>query len=587
MPNHSLFRVFLPVTLAFGGCLDAAVYESEVGSETGAESTGTSGYETWPGVLTTTEGAPDEDESSGGAATTGGTFAECEPGEVDACAYGGPPETQGVGACRAGARTCGEGGVWGSCVGEVVPAAEDCRSEVDEDCDGRAACDGEVVWVRGFGEEKGGAPGAVTVSSISVDAAGRAWIVGQFSESLQLGEQTWRAQYLSSFMMVGIDGDGAPMYSFGDEQVGAFGRGHEVATGGGSRLAIAAGNQGPTQIHAESASYTSNQSTSAGVVGVMTTAGEYLWSRALRPEHDASVSIRGLAFDGAGNLWVGGNFGYGDLAIGTNDKPAVLANHGGVDAFLIRMTAEGEIAWSVGYGDAQSQSINDIAIDPDGNVWLVGGFAGKLEFSGNSLFSSANQDMFIVKLDANGVWQWGRSYGDTNGQSFYGIEIDRHGNAVVVGQYSGTIADLGPEVLVEEGLGSKPVVAKFAPDGAVLWARDWTCHGSCSASGVAVDATGQSVAVLTYGWEDTIVIDGKTIAGAPDESSAIVVKLDRDGGMVWASDRVPGAPELAVDALGGVFLASDFKTYAKFGSDKTQLYAGPADSDLYVLKLRP
>lgn len=57
----------------------------------------------------------------------------CSPGETVTC-YSGPAGTQGVGACTAGERTCVDG-VFSDCVGEVVPAVEECGDGIDGDCD--------------------------------------------------------------------------------------------------------------------------------------------------------------------------------------------------------------------------------------------------------------------------------------------------------------------------------------------------------------------------------------------------------------------------------------------------------------------
>jgi len=88
--------------------------------------------------------------------TTCSTSAECNDGNVcttDQCkggtcvhenntystsCYDGPSGTIGVGACRAGTKTC-SGGKLGPCSGQVVPTAEACDGNgVDEDCDGQA-----------------------------------------------------------------------------------------------------------------------------------------------------------------------------------------------------------------------------------------------------------------------------------------------------------------------------------------------------------------------------------------------------------------------------------------------------------------
>ena len=49
--------------------------------------------------------------------------------------YAGPPATLGVGECTGGTRDCADG-TWGSCQGSVVPVAEICDDDLDNDCDG-------------------------------------------------------------------------------------------------------------------------------------------------------------------------------------------------------------------------------------------------------------------------------------------------------------------------------------------------------------------------------------------------------------------------------------------------------------------
>jgi protein-arginine deiminase len=64
----------------------------------------------------------------------------CMPGERREC-YSGPATTKGVGLCVAGTQMCdATGTAWSTCMGEVVPRAEDCASAQDEDCDGRSDC---------------------------------------------------------------------------------------------------------------------------------------------------------------------------------------------------------------------------------------------------------------------------------------------------------------------------------------------------------------------------------------------------------------------------------------------------------------
>lgn len=592
MPKQALILSLSTATIMLGGCLNNPAHESDDSSETTAEPLGTTldgtPDTTMPGVLTTTEGVLEGDETSGGSSTTGETLGECEPGMTMACPYGGPAERAGVGACMSAMRTCGDDGTWKPCRGEVLPRAEDCRTQVDENCDGRVSCDGQAVWALGFGEPPGGAPGSGSLYGLAVDGEGQVWLTGQFNGSLRFGEQTWVAGKHGAFMMAGIDGDGVPGFSFGDAQVEAFGLGGTITSDGAGRLGVSAGHQGHLKIHPDSPDYQTNEVTRSGVVGMLTTAGEYRWSRALRPEYSDSVSILATAFDGAGNLWVAGDFSHGDLSVGSLEDPVILVNYGDDDAFLLKMSPDGELLRAERFGDDQNQTIYGMAVDAAGSVWLTGGFGGTMQFTGGAVYAAeADQDMFIVKLDASGTWQWGRSFGDKYPQRFFKIQVDGDGNAVVSGENSGTVQNLGAEALVHEGDGSSPLLVKLDSKGKVLWAREWACDGSCEAFSLAVDGAGQSVTVLSFGPGDTLIVDGQLFKGKPDEWKSLAVKLDRDGDTVWVSERVPGSPEVAVDALGTVYLAGEFKADASFGGGKFQLDAGIEDSDLYVLKMRP
>jgi hypothetical protein len=65
------------------------------------------------------------------------TEAACEAGTVEPC-YTGTPDTQDIGLCHGGTRTCNDAGTWNECVGEVTPHQEACGNGTDENCNGVA-----------------------------------------------------------------------------------------------------------------------------------------------------------------------------------------------------------------------------------------------------------------------------------------------------------------------------------------------------------------------------------------------------------------------------------------------------------------
>lgn len=107
----------------------------------------------------------------------------CAPGAVEPC-YDGPPNTQGVGICVGGQRTCDASGTfWGACEGSVTPSGEACGNGVDDDCDGATdedldadgdgftVCGGDCCDEDGLGCEKAKLvnPGAFDVAGNGLD----------------------------------------------------------------------------------------------------------------------------------------------------------------------------------------------------------------------------------------------------------------------------------------------------------------------------------------------------------------------------------------------------------------------------------
>ena len=106
-----------------GACTGSGSWECRADGA-GAECGGAAGS---PGVELC-DGAVDEDcegTVDNGCPCTGGSRS----------CYGGPSQSQGVGACVPGVQLCVEG-VWSVCAGQVLPEEEICGDRIDNDCDG-------------------------------------------------------------------------------------------------------------------------------------------------------------------------------------------------------------------------------------------------------------------------------------------------------------------------------------------------------------------------------------------------------------------------------------------------------------------
>jgi hypothetical protein len=98
--------------------------------------------------------APGGMDASVAPTSDGGMPMSCDPAALDkmgcpctdgaqrAC-YTGPASSRGVGTCHDGMQQCisaGEFSSYGACTGSVVPAAENCKNGLDDNCDGKIDC---------------------------------------------------------------------------------------------------------------------------------------------------------------------------------------------------------------------------------------------------------------------------------------------------------------------------------------------------------------------------------------------------------------------------------------------------------------
>ena len=95
----------------------------------------------------------------------------CAPNTTAAC-YTGPANTQSVGQCTDGLKTCAaDGKGYLACAGDVLPGTEDCSNSVDEDCNGTYCT--QAIWSKDFGDAA-----SQTVGGMAMDASGNLFIIG-------------------------------------------------------------------------------------------------------------------------------------------------------------------------------------------------------------------------------------------------------------------------------------------------------------------------------------------------------------------------------------------------------------------------
>ncbi|OYU94263.1 MAG: hypothetical protein CFE21_16890 [Bacteroidetes bacterium B1(2017)] len=224
-----------------------------------------------------------------------------------------------------------------------------------------------------------------------------------------------------------------------------------------------------------------------------------------------------IAVDSSGNAYVAGNIGCcgnSFVNFGANN----LNNTGSWGGFIAKADINGNWLWGNGMGSANGESICDVVVnDYTDRVYVAG------HFQGNSLFTTrpggtaqtltgtnSNYDVVVAAMNLNGATQWARTFGGTGNDYGLGIDLDKSGNVVVSGDFTGT-TNFGGSSLTVSGAASA-FVARYSPNNVLIDVQKVGNGGYTSGQNVHVSPSG-----LTYlsGY-----FTGQTIVGSDTITSA-------------------------------------------------------------------
>lgn len=277
-----------------------------------------------------------------------------------------------------------------------------------------------------------------------------------------------------------------------------------------------------------------------------------------------------------GGYYVTGSF-YGTVAFG----PYTLTPVGADDVYVAKVDDAGNYQWVVQAGGARDDKGNSLAVDGNGNVYVVGTF-GSLQASFGSItlaHVNGNDNTFVAKLSPTGTWLWatqtaGGSY--SFGDLAVGVALDSSGNVYVAGQFISQKLVLGNIILTNSDPtiaynGSKRpdlYVAKLSSSGTWLWAVSGGGTSDDVAAGLAVDPAGN--VYLAGSFESPTATFGSATLIKSGYANTIVAKLDGAGNWLWVARGGGSAycypTSIAVDASGQPYIAGNFTLSATFGS---------------------
>jgi len=179
----------------------------------------------------------------------------------------------------------------------------------------------------------------------------------------------------------------------------------------------------------------------------------------------ATDSADALALDASGNLFVGGRF-TGTVNLG--GQP--LTSAGGTDIFLASYGPSGNHRWSKGFGGFNTDSLDAIAVNSRGEVFMFGVFRDTVNFGGSDLTSVPPYDTVVASYTTNGLHRWSTRLGGGT-DTFYASDMTVSGDDIyLTGAFEGVI-----NVNVIGGrIGSRGEWDIFVTRFSRLGVEDWT-----------------------------------------------------------------------------------------------------------------
>ncbi len=305
--------------------------------------------------------------------------------------------------------------------------------------------------------------------------------------------------------------------------------------------------------------------------------GNWLWAKQASGPSSAGFDI---CTDSSGNCYVAGLFYNGSVTFGTTTLPC----SGNNDIFVAKAGPSGDWLWAVGAGGTSADSPGGICYSGDGYLCVVGGFySPTLAFGATTLTNAGNDDIFVAKLDTSGVWQWAKSATGAGRGRANEIISDPAGNFYATGFFIGSSA-FGSTTLTSAGA-DDAWVAKLDALGNWVWlAQAGGTRDDCGNS-ITRDGDGN---LYIAGYFMGVTSYGNQSFNAGSDYDAVIAKLDADGNWIGANSgggaETDWGAAIAVDSAGRCFAGGWYEDVANFGAN--QLSSAGA-SDIFVARVSP
>lgn len=255
------------------------------------------------------------------------------------------------------------------------------------------------------------------------------------------------------------------------------------------------------------------------------------------------------------------------------------------DVCISKFTPNGDIIWMRLDGGIGLDRGFDIVTDSNDDIIVTGFFSGTAEFGDSTLISSGFSDVFVVKYNSNGVFQWVvHGAGPDHDESFC-VTVDNFNNIYIGGFFENNL-QLGNYSLSSTDTYETLFYSKISSNGDVLWAEQAYNLDYSESVVESICFDGFNI-VITGSFDDTMVFQGDTLYSYDESYDVFIAKIDVTGNKVWikqaGGDVDDGGRAIISDGSGNIFITGYFSQMANFGT--FQLTSLNSSNDVFIAAL--
>jgi hypothetical protein len=297
-----------------------------------------------------------------------------------------------------------------------------------------------------------------------------------------------------------------------------------------------------------------------------------------------------IRVDSQGNTYVSGFFnGTVQFDPNSDDYTFTAPNPPfGREYFLEKFDAGGNFLWVKVFNDSGAFSDAVFEIDSQDNIYFSSTFSGTVDINpgdGQDLRTTyANSNAFIIKLNSNGDYIYGKTFEFYNDAyvTSTAITIDSAGDIVLAGEFYGIVDfdfSLAEKIIVGTQYFANNYIMKMSSDGEFIWVKNFTEAFfrtiKTDSQNNIIAGGGQRGAVDMNPGVGIFMLDSHNY----NTVNLFVLKLDTDGNFAWvksAQDRSDpteintyydeAITSVAIDNEDNIYFTGSFMNFIDFSS---------------------